>query len=246
MTQDAPAISRRLPRLLGAAAVVLAFGMLLVVACGGGGGSGDGEVDGEPTVEGGSGGLADDTPQPTVEATIALDRPAGQAEHLTSVGPNDRLVIPKLGVNATLSYKKVGPDGAMPDPNGPDDVAYYDFSNFPGLGGAPGKGGNAVFSGHVDYGRGPCKNGTVPPPCTAVFWDLKDLRMGDEIEVHVGGTVHRYRVTGNQPVNAATADWNKLVGSTAQESITMITCGGDFDRNTREYNNRQVVTAVRI
>ena len=39
-----------------------------------------------------------------------------------------------------------------------------------------------------------CKNGSVPPPCQAVFWDINGLRNGDEIEIHLGGTVNRYRV----------------------------------------------------
>ena len=64
----------------------------------------------------------------------------------------------------------------MPNPNGSDDVAYYNFSAWPGKGGAPGQGGNSVFAGHVDSGRAPCKNGTVPPPCEAVFWDIGSFR----------------------------------------------------------------------
>jgi len=79
-----------------------------------------------------------------------------------------------------------------------------------------------------------------------VFWDINGLRIGDEIEVHLSGTVHKYRVTSNQPIHASTGPWDQIVSSTAQESITLITCGGDFNRETREYNNRQVVTAVRI
>lgn len=166
-------------------------------------------------------------------------------EHLTSVGAEDRFVISKFGVDAPLTYRKVGKDGQMPNPDGPDDIAYYDFSEWPGIGGAPGKGGNGVFAGHVDSGQKSCKNGTVKPPCEAVLWDLNKLRAGDEIEVRVSGQSYEYRVTSNQPVPATTGPWDQIVSSTAEESITIITCGGDFNRETREYTNRQVVTAVR-
>jgi LPXTG-site transpeptidase (sortase) family protein len=100
----------------------------------------------------------------------------------------------------------------------------------------------------VDSGQKACKNGTVPPPCQAVLWDLNDLNLGDEIELHVGGQVFKYKVTSNQPVSATLNDgtWDRIVTSTATESITIITCGGDFNRETREYTNRQVVTAERI
>jgi LPXTG-site transpeptidase (sortase) family protein len=155
-------------------------------------------------------------------------------------------VISKFGINAPLSYKTVGSDGVMPNPNGSDDVAYYNFSAWPGKGGAPGQGGNSVFAGHVDSGRAPCKNGTVPPPCEAVFWDINKLQIGDEVQVVIGSNTYRYRVTSNAPVNAETGDWDSIVAARQQETITLITCGGDFNPATREYDHRQVVVATRI
>src|SRR5690606_8867208 len=139
--------------------------------------------------------------------------------NLTSVGAGDRLVMAKYGIDAPLSYKTVGANGVMPNPNGPDDVAYYNFSAWPGKGGAPGEGGNTVLAGHVDSGREPCKNGTVPPPCQAVFWDIGKFAIGDEIELHVGGAVYRYRVTSNESVHAQTGPWDQIVAATARESI---------------------------
>jgi LPXTG-site transpeptidase (sortase) family protein len=217
----------------------MALILVLVTLSGGGG-------DDKPSNTDESAGLAADV-EPTPEATIDLARPTVVANNNpTSVSPDDRLVITKFGVSAPLTLKTVGLDGVMPNPDGPDDSAFYDFSAWPGKGGSPGKGGNAIFSGHVDSGQKACKNGSVPPPCQAVFWDLNNLRLGDEIEIHLSGVVHKYRVTSNQPINAANGPWDQIVSSTAEESLTLITCGGDFNRETREYNNRQVVTAVRI
>jgi LPXTG-site transpeptidase (sortase) family protein len=229
--------------IIGALGGAIIVGILLVVVAFGGGGD---DGDSNAANDGESGGLAP-TSQPTVEATIDLARPTVVGDHnLDSVSADDRIVITKFGVDAPLTHRTVGLDGRMPNPEGPDDVAYYDFSAWPGKGGAPGLGGNAVFAGHVDSGLKACKNGSVQPPCQAVFWDISQLRVGDEVELHVGGTVHRYRVATNEPVSATNGPWDQIVSSTAEESITLITCGGDFNRETREYSNRQVVTAVRI
>jgi sortase (surface protein transpeptidase) len=130
----------------------------------------------------------------------------------------------------------------MPNPDGPDDVAYYDFSAWPGKGGRPGA-GNPVFAGHVDSGHQPCDYGTVPPPCTAVLWDLNNLALGDEIQIVVDGTLYKYSVTSNEPVHASSGPWDQIVSSTAQPTLTIITCGGDFNRETGEYDRRQVVKA---
>src|SRR5689334_12421524 len=233
-----------LPIIGGLVAVVVIGVALVVLALGsGGGGSGGGGGNGENL----HAGLQ--TEQPTPEATLDLTNRAPPTEvvdnNLTGLGSGDKLVISKFGVSAPLSYKVVGPDGQMPNPDGPDDIAYYNFSAWPGKGGAPGKGGNAVFAGHVDSGAKACKNGTVPPPCQAVLWDLNRLRVGDEIEVVLGGQSFKYTVATNQPVSANNAPWDTIVSATPGESITIITCGGDFNRETREYTNRQVVTATK-
>jgi LPXTG-site transpeptidase (sortase) family protein len=160
----------------------------------------------------------------------------------------DRIVIGGVGIDAPITLREVpASGGALPDPRGPDDVVFYDFKNHPGLGGYPGSNGRIVMSGHVDYGRGPCKNGTVPPPCTAVFWDLTDLKQGDEIEIHVGNAVHSYRVTGAENIGPNDqAKWDQVWQATPNETIALITCGGDFNRQTREYDSRHVVFGERI
>jgi sortase (surface protein transpeptidase) len=220
----------------GATIVLAAAALIAYIVLGAGGGGSDGAS---------SAGLQPS--EATPEATLDTSRPIGEASgHLSSVGSGDRLVISKIGVNAPLTHRKVPSTGVMPNPEGADDIAYYDFSSFERLGGAPGLGGNAVFAGHVDSGTKACKNGTQPPPCEAVLWDLNTLRLGDVIEVHLGGRVHRYEVTSNQPIPAATGPWEKIVSATAQETVTIITCGGDFNRETREYTNRQVVTARKV
>jgi LPXTG-site transpeptidase (sortase) family protein len=146
-----------------------------------------------------------------------------------------RIMIPKIGVNAEFSYKVVGGDGQMPNPNGPTDVAYYDFSQWPGLGGLPGAGGNVVVAGHVDYIRhGP-----------AVFWDLHNLAPGDIVQIQMNdGSVIEYAIEFNKHIEVGDADWTAIVAGTAEESITLITCGGEFEAG--HYTNRQILWGRRV
>ncbi|MCI0849986.1 MAG: class F sortase [Chloroflexi bacterium] len=143
----------------------------------------------------------------------------------------DRIVIPSIGVSASISVKGMDAQGVMQTPNGPWDVSWYDFSARPGFG------SNAVFSGHVDYVN-------VGP---AVFSRLGELVANDLIEVQlVDGTVYQYRVVSMESVYAATADVGAIVGPSAQEQLTLITCAGSFNAAAAEYDQRLIVRAERV
>ena len=165
-------------------------------------------------------------------------------QSLPSVNASDRFLIARLGIDAPLSFKVVGADARLPNPDGPDDVAYYNFSAWPGYGGAPGVGGNTVLSGHVDSGVAACKGGTVAPPCTAVMWDLDKLVIGDEITVRIDGVSYVYTVTSNDAYDETT-NWAPIFAATREETLTVVTCSGDFNPQSRSYNMRQVVKARR-
>lgn len=166
------------------------------------------------------------------DADLAL-RGAGEPARGDFTGA--RLIIPKIGVDAPFTYKAVGPDGQMPNPNGPNDVAYYDFGQWPGLGGLPNAGGNVILAGHVDYIN-------VGP---AVFWDVDTLVPGDIIQVRMqDGTVVEYAVEFNKWVQPGGADWSSIVAGTGDESITLITCTGEFSAG--HYDKRQVVWGRRV
>ncbi len=153
-----------------------------------------------------------------------------------SDAPIASLAIPKFAVEAAIVVLGVDDEGVMETPDGPLNVAWYDFSSRPGF--APSADvGNAVFSGHVDYyNYGP-----------AVFWNLKDLERDDVIEVRLtDGTVYKYAVSERRTVNAQTAPIQEIVGDTPEEVITLITCGGIFNELAGEYDSRVIVRATRI
>ena len=143
-----------------------------------------------------------------------------------------RLAIPKFDVDAPVVIRGVDANRVMETPDGPVDVAWYDFSSRPGFG------SNAVFSGHVDYiDYGP-----------AVFWNLKDLVAGDVVEVRLDdGTVYRYAVTERKNVSASPTEEElaSIVGPTEGDMVTLITCGGTFDSSVGQYDQRVIVRAQR-
>jgi hypothetical protein len=95
------------------------------------------------------------------------------------------LVIPSLGVAAVVQVVGVDSQGNMATPTAPDKVAWYE----PGP--APGKAGDAVVAGHLDWTSGP-----------AVFWNLQRLARRDEVDV-VGqdGRKILFRVTDTSNSN---------------------------------------------
>ena len=157
-------------------------------------------------------------PEPTVAPTVAPEVPIA------------RLVIPSIRVNAPVTPRGVSADGVMEDPKGPTEVAWYTFSALPN------RPGNIVMAGHVDY----INYGA------AVFYSIGKLKQGDEIRIDLqNGETATYRVTSVTLYDEATAPVAEIVGPTDVETVTLITCGGVFNRALREYESRTVVKAER-
>jgi sortase (surface protein transpeptidase) len=175
-------------------------------------------------------------PGPIILAATRVAAPEPEPEPVEGVAPI-ALQVDSVGVDAPIELGAVV-DGAMQDPSGPWVVSWYDQL------GKIGEGGNVVLAGHVDYyNAGP--DGTPGP---AVFWSVRDLPAGDIIRVIAeDGKNYEYAVQWTQPYAAAelTPDviQSDIVGDTGEETLTLITCGGEFNPDTGEYNQRWVVRA---
>ena len=177
--------------------------------------------------------LAVGTPLPTQVPTNAppTPTPVQQGDPRLAALAIQRLVVPRIGINAPIVVLGILPDGTMASPKGPTEVAWYTFSS------KPGEVGNVVMSGHLDY----INYGA------AVFYRLRDLRPGDELQVVLeDGTQVNYAVESVTAYDEATAPIADIVGRTPNEAITLITCAGSFDRTSREYNKRLVVRGARV
>lgn len=167
----------------------------------------------------------------------------GQLYQVPPLGQPDgpapvRISIPELSVDAPVLAISKDSKGRPEVPDTGSDVGWYDFTSPPGLG------GNAVFSGHVDWfywGK----------PGEGVFYHLRELKIGDEVVVALeDGNALRYRVTGNVAVPYNDPNVVTVMQPTRSDVITLITCGGqwlkDFSNpNGGNYSHRVVVRAER-
>lgn len=118
-------------------------------------------------------------------------------------------------------------DGIMQDPTGPWVVSWYKET---GRLGVPDE--NVVVAAHVDYWD-------VGP---AVFYNIGNLVEGDTVDMNgEDGNVYRYAVEWTELYDAENAPIQDIVGSTDDTSLTMITCGGEFNYQTGQYLSRTVV-----
>jgi LPXTG-site transpeptidase (sortase) family protein len=140
-----------------------------------------------------------------------------------------RLLIPKIGVDASIEARGLDPNRNMLTPRDFRDVAWYN------LGPTPGQPGNALLNGHVDWWTG-----------SAVFSRLNQLRAGDVVTVVRGdGTRLRFKVTARQTV-AANARVASLFAHTAVATLTLITCTGAWDPLILSTTQRLLVSAVLV
>jgi LPXTG-site transpeptidase (sortase) family protein len=220
----------RTVRVLGPAALLLALVLvaigLLVIPSGGGDDAGPSAAP--PGLEPGSSGVpstAYPVPPEMVEAWRYLVPPVQPSAGF-------RLVIDSIGVDAQVVQLGLDPRGVPQVPNDGATVAWYDFSA------RPGEGGNAVLSGHVRWAGDP-----------GTFADLDELEEGDVIRLRwTDGEETVYGVSANTLMDADDPQLLQAMGPTAEDTITLITCGGTWVTNLNDplggdFTERVVVQA---
>jgi hypothetical protein len=143
------------------------------------------------------------------------------------------LQVDRIGLYAPIETGFID-NGVMLDPTGPWVVSWYEPL------GKVGEGRNVVMAGHVDYWD-------VGP---AIFQAVPSLVAGDVLRV-IGenGETMEYALEWSRLYDVATeltpeVIQQEIVGETGQESLTLITCGGEF--NGTEYLQRWVLRANKI
>jgi hypothetical protein len=95
----------------------------------------------------------------------------------------------------------------------------------------PGQTGTSIILGHVDTFQGP-----------SVFFYIKMLKPGDLIKViRANGSTAKFMVDGVQVVSKATFPSRIIYGNSWYPGLRLITCGGPFNANTRQYLDNIVV-----
>jgi len=170
-----------------------------------------------------AGALTAGAARPSAAAPSQVVRPREPAVALPR-----QIRIPAIGVDAPFEFVGLTADGAMDVPKDPAKVAWYQ------LGPRPGELGNAVIAGHVDWGGK-----------AAVFWDLGKLQEGDIIEiVAADDRKYQFAVQWQRWYDSAAASVEEVFGQSEAREVTLITCGGIFDRQIHQYKSRLVVRGL--
>ena len=155
-----------------------------------------------------------------VEYTVAPDRPR-------------YLTIKKLGItNARILVMGVNSKGELDTPRNIFDVGWYEGS------GKPGQGGTMMIDGH---NGGPKRYG--------VFKSLPSLAIGDIVTIERGdGLIFNYKIVENVEVPLSEADHYMIKAAkspeSGKESVTLISCTGEWSQQQGTYLSRQFVRAV--
>lgn len=140
------------------------------------------------------------------------------------------LTIPKLGVNAGVEQVGLDNQQRMDVPKDPMNVGWYKY------GPVPGQAGNAVMDGHLDSDTGP-----------AVFFRLQHLVAGDIFTVtNAVGKTSRFRITSIDNYIFDQVPMDQVFGPADIPRLNLITCGGSFDRASKNYSHRLVVYSEKI
>jgi len=139
-------------------------------------------------------------------------------------------LINALGIRARVIPVGITlPGGTMQIPGDVSVVGWYRF------GPSPGQPGSAILVGHVDTRlQGP-----------GAFFRLAHLRIGASIIVESDeGTRLLFRVVARRSYPKGQLP-RRIFDRAGEAMLTLVTCGGSFDRRLRRYADNVVIFAVR-
>ncbi len=170
------------------------------------------------------------TSQASSSAVIARARahPTIETTASGSVWKPVRLIIPAIGVNASVESVEILANGDLGTPtrNPWDDVGWYD------LGPHVGERGSTVIDGHLD------RPGGYP----AVFWNLRNVHIGNEVmTINTQGQTLRFRVTRIAFYPPQAAPLQEIFGNEEGSYLNLITCAGDWIPSQHQTTLRLVV-----
>jgi LPXTG-site transpeptidase (sortase) family protein len=164
-------------------------------------------------------------PFPTHEPEPSTPEPeAPTKQHVDPRGEPARVVIPAIDVDVDLVRLGLQTDGAMQVPD-------FGLAGWYTEGPKPGHAGPAVIAAHVDSRAGP-----------DVFYRLGDLTVGDEIHVvYDSGDDVTFLVDSSEQTPKDELPVDTIWPTTNDRLLTLVTCGGEFDRSVRHYRDNLIV-----
>jgi hypothetical protein len=174
---------------------------------------------------------------PTTEASRAttptIGVQSGRLEDLPrAASPPVRVRVDEPAIDAPVVA--IGVDPGTSALEIPDDVTVAGWYRF---GPTPGGPGSAVITAHVDSAA----------QGAGAFFRLRSTEPGAIVTVtYADGTERRFEVTGRRSYAKTALPAEQLFTRSGPPVLTLITCGGAFDRATRRYAENVVVFAVPV
>ena len=170
------------------------------------------------------------TSAPAVAKTVsATPAPQSKSAPAASVAkPTDRVLIPSLNVNAPLVGVGIV-HGALGTAS-----TMWQVGEFTG-GVQPGQPGLAIFVGH-----------SGAPGQWGVFEHLSALKVGQTVIYQTaGGQRTSFTVTSSAAYPVNDTGVNALFGPVSGSVLRLVSCYGNWNRATQEYDQRWIVSAVK-
>lgn len=164
-------------------------------------------------------GSAGPTPGSADSATSSTTAP-----YIHPITDPERIVVPAIGVEATIVDVGLQTDGLMQTPD-------FGYAGWFSVGPAPGAPGPAVVVAHVDTKGGP-----------DVFYRLRELKPGDIIEISdKAGDTATFAMDSSELAPKSEFPTTRIWNGTNDPVIRLITCGGSFDRSSGHYRANVIV-----
>ena len=170
------------------------------------------------------------SPEPSASPSGSPSASATPSEGPVLYAVPVRVTIPSLDVNTKVLPVALDKNRAIEIPEDITKVGWYELGVPPGA-----YRGSAVLVAHRDgrvQGRG-------------VFYFLGNMDVGDKIIVtDASGNDLKYKVVARESILKKKLPYEELFAVDGPPRLTLISCGGYYDRNNGGYQDNVVVTAV--
>ena len=169
------------------------------------------------------------SPSPSPSASPSLSPITTAIPDPVMVAAPVRVVIPAIDVDTKVLPVGLDKNKAIEIPEDIRYVGWYKLGVPPGV-----DRGSAVLVAHRDgkQGRG-------------VFYSLGNLSVGDKVFVKTSaGETLPYKVVARELIKKKSLPYEELFAVDGDPRLTLISCGGYYDRNNGGYQDNVVVTAV--
>ena len=158
-------------------------------------------------------------------------RPDMNQEYVVPADQPRRVIIPSIKTDGFMQKVGLTPENAVAVPNNIHVAGWYINSVIPGAEGL------SIVDGHVS---GRFENG--------IFYDLKKLEIGDTFQIEFGDkSLKTFQVVDSKQLpESESAEFLFQKNDDIKEQLNLITCGGNFNKDSQQFADRVVIVSKLI